>query len=240
MALSAVSRGTGRVPGRARARGRTRPRSRVPDRRTAAIGAVALASAGGVAAGELARVWRRGRAPLPTETDDVLGAGAIATRQAVEVAVAGYQATPRRESALLNLLTSFTVTFGAVRASTGLIRVRGKAGPFRNLRVGERHIHHFVPGIVLSFIAGGISVVSRDEDLDAWLAVPFGAGMALTLDESALLLELEDVYWTPEGVVSVQIALSTVAALASLALALRVLRRGEERVLAAGDGASSG
>ena len=38
-----------------------------------------------------------------------------------------------------------------------------------------------------------------------YLALPFGIGVALVLDESALLLELEDVYWTEEGVLSVQI-----------------------------------
>src|SRR3712207_8437960 len=47
------------------------------------------------------------------------------------------------------------------------------------------------------------------------LAIPFGAGVALTLDESALLLELEDVYWTEEGVVSVQITLATIGLLAA-------------------------
>ena len=61
--------------------------------------------------------------------------------------------------------------------------------------------------------------------------MPFGVGMGLTLDESALLLELEDVYWTREGLLSVQITLAVTALLASLALGLRFLRRGEEAVL---------
>ncbi len=55
--------------------------------------------------------------------------------------------------------------------------------------------------------------------------------VALTLDESALLLELDDVYWSERGVVSVQITLATLALLSSLALVLRVLRRGEADVL---------
>ena len=63
------------------------------------------------------------------------------------------------------------------------------------------------------------------------LAVPFGVGMGLTLDESALLLELEDVYWTEEGLLSVQITLAVMAMLGALALALRFLRRGEQVVL---------
>src|SRR3712207_7884376 len=50
-----------------------------------------------------------------------------------------------------------------------------------------------------------------------------------TLFRSALLLELDDVYWTERGVVSVQITLAAIALLASLALTLRMLRRGEDR-----------
>jgi hypothetical protein len=59
--------------------------------------------------------------------------------------------------------------------------------------------------------------------------------MGLTLDESALLLELEDVYWTREGLLSVQITLAVTALLASIALGLRLFKRGEEIVL---DGAA--
>ena len=50
------------------------------------------------------------------------------------------------------------------------------------------------------------------------LAVPFGVGLGLTLDESALLLELEDVYWSREGLLSVQITLAVMAMLGALAL----------------------
>jgi hypothetical protein len=72
----------------------------------------------------------------------------------------------------------------------------------------------------------------RHEELDKWLAVPFGAGLALVLDEAALLLELEDVYWSREGIVSVQIALGTAALLATLGIGVRLVRRGEPLVLA--------
>jgi hypothetical protein len=56
-------------------------------------------------------------------------------------------------------------------------------------------------------------------------------GMGLTLDESALLLELEDVYWSREGLLSVQITLAVMAMLGALALGLRLLWRGEQVVL---------
>ena len=111
----------------------------------------------------------------------------------------------------------------------------GAAGPVPNVRVGRRHIHHFVPGIVLAFVSGGAAIVTRDEDARAALAMPLGAGMGLTLDESALLLELEDVYWTREGLLGVQITLAVTALLAALALGLRFLRRGEQLVLRAPD-----
>jgi hypothetical protein len=201
------------------------------DRRTWALGATALGTTGALIAGELARVWRRGSAPLPTETTDVLGAAEEAARETVSVAVSGYRTGSTRENTLLNLLGSFTLTFAGTRLSTLVIRRRGRLGPIRNYRLGSRHIHHFVPGIVLAFLAGGASVVSRDERLDPWLALPFGVGVALTLDESALLLELDDVYWTERGILSVQITFGALSLVSSVALALRVLRRGERHVL---------
>jgi hypothetical protein len=199
--------------------------------RTELLGGTAIGITVAAIAQEYWTVWRRGRAPLPAETDHVLEAGAEAARETVEVAVTGYRLASPRENALLNLLTSYALAAGIVRLSTHAIRVRGSWGPFRNRRLGGRHIHHFIPGIVLAFVAGGVSVVSRDEELDKWLAIPFGVGTALTLDEAALLVELEDVYWSEEGILSVQVTTATMALLGSLALGLRVLHRGEEEVL---------
>ena len=211
--------------------GTSRRRRRTLDRITMAFGAAAVASIGAVAAGELAHVWRRGSAPLPAEADDVIAAVEEAARQSVEVAVEGYRATPARENAVFNLFASFTATFMFVRGSTYVIRHRGQVGPFRNVVVGNTHIHHFVPGIVLTLVSGGSALVTRSAELERWLALPFGAGAALILDESALLLELDDVYWTQEGVVSVQIVLATIALLGALVTARRVMRRGAQSVL---------
>ena len=201
------------------------------ERRAAALAVAALGAGGALAVSEVLRVWHRGSAPLLAHTDDVAAAGAEAFGQALEVAVRGYQEGSERENALLSLLGSFTLTWALVRLSTHVIRRRGTWGPFRNLRAGGRHVHHFVPGIVVAFLAGGASIVLRDERLGPLLAIPFGSGVALTLDESALLLKLDDVYWTEEGIVSVQISLAAMAMLSALALALRVLRRGERVVL---------
>jgi hypothetical protein len=201
------------------------------DRTTFALGAVATALAGAVVAGEVARVWRRGSAPLPAESDEPLLAAGQAVAEAAVVATRGYRDVPARENALFNLNTAFVTTFISVRAVTTLLRDRRRVGPFRNLVVGRRHIHHYVPGILLTFISGSAAIASRHEGLESWLAIPFGAGMGLTLDEAALLLELDDVYWSEEGIVSVQVALAAIAMLSAVALATRFLRRGEQLVL---------
>lgn len=201
------------------------------DRRTLALGGVTSALAAAVVGGELARVWRRGSAPLPAETDLPLIAAAEAVAETASVASRGYRAVPAAENALFNLFASFVVTLASVRGIAVLLRDRHTVGPFRNVKVGRRHIHHFVPGIALAFLSGSVAIVNRHEALESWLAIPFGAGMGLTLDESALLLELDDVYWSKEGIVSVQIALATVAMLSATALAIRFLKRGEQLVL---------
>jgi hypothetical protein len=199
--------------------------------RTELLGVAAVGLTVTVVATEYWGVWRRGSAPLPDETDDVPGAAAEAARETVEVAVAGYKASPLRENAALNLLLSYATAAAVVRLSTHTIRLRGTFGPFRNASVSGRHIHHYIPGIGLAFVAGAASVVSRDESIDRWLAIPLGVGAALTMDEAALLVELEDVYWSEEGVLSVQATLGTLSLLGALALGVRAFRRGEPEVL---------
>jgi hypothetical protein len=196
-----------------------------------ALGAGATVAVGAVLVGEIGRVWRRGSAPLPHEAPSLLLAAEEAVAETAQVARAGYHQVSTRENAMFNLLSSFVATFLTARGITYLLRRRTRVGPFRNLRVGHRHIHHFVPGIVIAFASGAGAILTRDETLEPKLAVPFGLGMGLTLDESALLLELEDVYWTREGLLSVQITLAVMALLASVALGLRFLRRGERVVL---------
>ena len=64
--------------------------------------------------------------------------------------------------------------------------------------------------------------------------MPMGVGMGLTFDEAALLLDLRDVYWTREGLLSVQLSLGATAILSIAILTGRMLRRGERRQEAEG------
>jgi len=199
---------------------RRRRRHLRAERGTQALAVAAVVATAAVAITE----WRRLRARHPEEQPSET------LREAVDIVAAGYRTGTARENALFNLLASFTLTFGLARLSTWSIRRRGTLGPFRNVRVRDRHVHHFIPGIAMAFVAGGVAVATRSERLDAWLALPFGTGVALTLDESALLLELDDVYWSERGIVSVQITLTAMLMLSALALALRLLRRGEAEI----------
>ncbi|MFF5639064.1 hypothetical protein [Streptomyces sp. NPDC012825] len=117
---------------------------------------------------------------------------------------------------LLLALTSFVVTFLVTRTVTRLIRA-GK-GPFGNVSSGGLHIHHVVPGVVLSVVGGFGAVASGRHGVGAVVfAVVFGIGAGLVLDEFALILHLDDVYWSEDGRKSVEAVVLT-AALVMLAL----------------------
>ena len=210
---------------------RRRRRPLALDRVTLALGALAGGAVAAVVVGELRRVWRRSSAPALRETDHPILAAEEVVAEAARVARVGYREVSTRQNSMFNLLTSFAATFILIRTVTFALRGNQSFGPIRNVRVGRRHIHHFVPGIVIAFGAGAGAILTPDEQLERWFAVPFGVGLGLTLDESALLLELDDVYWTREGLLSVQITLAVMAMLGALALALRFLWRGEQAVL---------
>jgi len=99
------------------------------------------------------------------------------------------------------ILIAFVITFATVRLITHAIRA-GR-GPFHNVSVGGRHLHHLVPGILLLLITGFLSNALHVDSGRTVVAVFFGIGAALTLDEFALWLNLEDVYWTKRGRISI-------------------------------------
>jgi len=106
----------------------------------------------------------------------------------------------RRERRLLST-GSFFATFATVRAITHAIRA--ERGPFRNITPGGRHIHHMTFGIVGLLVVGYLWLmeigVVEGRLASQLTATAYGSGAALTLDEFALWLNLEDDYWTTQG-----------------------------------------
>ncbi|MFC8247108.1 hypothetical protein [Streptomyces chartreusis] len=118
---------------------------------------------------------------------------------------------------LLLALAAFVVTFLVTRLITRMIRA-GK-GPFRNIETGSVHIHHVVPGIVLTIIGGFCAVAGGQRGFgSAAAAVIFGIGAGLVMDEFALILHLDDVYWTEDGRKSVEMVVLTAALVGLLLL----------------------
>jgi hypothetical protein len=113
------------------------------------------------------------------------------------------------EPAFLVLL-SFVTAFLAIRTSARLTRsVAWWPGA---VRTGDVHLHHLVWGICLMMLSGFLSFVAGPGGLAAHLtAVGFGVGAGFTMDEFALWVHLEDVYWEKEGRRSVDAAVIAVA-----------------------------
>jgi hypothetical protein len=117
-----------------------------------------------------------------------------------------HQQIPDRPHRRLFLASvSFFLTFLAVRLLVASITHH--IGPFGYVEMGGRHIHHLVWGIFLLLISGyaELTEVAAGDDslsiiLSRLLALTYGAGAALTLDEFALWLNLDAAaYWSRQG-----------------------------------------
>jgi hypothetical protein len=127
---------------------------------------------------------------------------------------------PRRERLFLAAL-AFLLTFAFIRGLTYSIRYN--IGPFHNISVGGTHVHHLVWGILLLLVVGyaGLIEFGTRGPVSNFVtrlgAIAFGIGAALTLDEFALWLNLQDVYWERQGRVSID-AVAIFAALLLVAI----------------------
>ncbi len=112
-------------------------------------------------------------------------------------------AETRRERLFLASV-GFFVTVVVIRGIT--IAIHNDIGPFHNVEMHGRHIHHMVWGILLLLLVGYIWLLEAGTgSADSWRLVGrltsmlYGVGAALTLDEFALWLNLSDVYWQRQG-----------------------------------------
>jgi hypothetical protein len=198
---------------------------------TRLLGAASVSAVTVLIGASAVRIWRLGKLPFTHGGEELelsVKRPAKSSVLAAKIIFEGYRVSSTRENVVVNMVTSFIVTFGITRAITHTIRVRGGIGPIKNMKTQSgRHIHHFIPGAILSFAAGGVAIAFRPEGPDRYLAIPFGVGIALVLDEAALLLELEDVYWTEEGALSVRLAFTVLGLLGAVAYANQVRRAGQ-------------
>ena len=183
---------------------------------------------GAVAVGEVGRLWRRRVvAEEPVTAPEVIQKGARAALDTVEVARRGYQQAATGETALFNLLSAFVISSSTVRLTTFGVR-RGVPLLFN---VRDRPAAH--PPLRARASCSRSPPAPprcscRTAALRETLAIPLGAGIGLTFDESALLLELEDVYWSREGLRRrADHARRRPRCWRPPLLALRILRRGE-------------
>lgn len=111
---------------------------------------------------------------------------------------------------LLCLWLALIVTFAITRVVTARIH-KGSTG-LRNWSVGGIHVHHQVFGILIMIVAGGLQFAyATTGPVADGLGALFGVGAALTLDEFALWLRLDDVYWKAQGRTSVDAVFIAIA-----------------------------
>jgi hypothetical protein len=106
---------------------------------------------------------------------------------------------PGKEVHFLVLL-AFIASFGFIRTSAHMIKAQVSWWPGNVETKGGTHVHHLVWGILLLLVFGYLGIAL--DPSSPWrelVAIFFGIGMGLTLDEFALWLNLQDVYWSQKG-----------------------------------------
>ncbi len=120
------------------------------------------------------------------------------------------------------ILIAFVLSFGFIRTSAHLIRAEVSWWPGNVETKGGTHVHHLVWGILLLLSTGyvGIATDIGSPGLEI-VGVAFGIGMGLTMDEFALWLNLQDVYWQEKGRQSIDAVVVTTALLVIALLGLQ-------------------
>ncbi|GAC1646332.1 MAG: hypothetical protein NVS4B6_20350 [Mycobacterium sp.] len=117
---------------------------------------------------------------------------------------------PTEQSALLSWST-FTTVFVALRVLTHWIHA-GHGPKGGGISLGGRHFHHYNIGIALLAAIGAVGIRgSETQRRHPATAIAYGSATALIIDELALLLDLEDVYWSSAGRKSVDTAVGVIA-----------------------------
>jgi hypothetical protein len=128
------------------------------------------------------------------------------------------------------VLVGFILSFAFIRMSTRLMRSpRVPWWPGSVVSDSGVHLHHLVFGIVTMMIAGTLGFAAHGES--PWAEICgflFGAGAGLTIDEFALWVYLDDVYWAEEGRSSIDATVIAAAAMALVVMGVNPLDTGTE------------
>ncbi len=121
------------------------------------------------------------------------------------------------------VLLGLVLSFGFIRLSTRLMRSpRVPWWPGSVVSEGGVHLHHLVFGIVLMMVAGTISFAGfAVGGIYEICALAFGIGIGLTIDEFALWVHLDDVYWAKEGRTSIDATVIATALMGLVVLGAR-------------------
>ena len=109
---------------------------------------------------------------------------------------------------------SFTVTFAFLRALT--LAIHKHVAGLGNVQAGGIHLHHYLWGILLVTLVASAGLVERSPAWRIWMGLVFGFGLALIIDEIALLVELKDVYWSGAGAASIAVGILWIGVMGSV------------------------
>jgi hypothetical protein len=133
------------------------------------------------------------------------------------------QVEPTRRGLVLAWL-AFTITFGGARLVTWLIQIDTRN--VGDVSAGGIHLHHYLWGILLLTGVAVFGLVDRSPKARSWMGIALGIALGLIVDEAALLITLQDVYWHSEGWSSIAIAVTLIGVVGT---ALVLTRSGAEK-----------
>jgi hypothetical protein len=115
----------------------------------------------------------------------------------------------------------FTATFALLRLLTWLLESDVDVAGLGDVEAGGVHLHHYLWGILLLALIGFLGLGDRTPRVRSAMGLGYGIGLALVVDEAALLIQLDDVYWDTFGWVSVGLALLLIGVAGSILVLTR-------------------
>ncbi|HXF31087.1 MAG TPA: hypothetical protein VN522_06160 [Solirubrobacterales bacterium] len=127
------------------------------------------------------------------------------------------------------VLVGFLGSFAFIRMSTRMIRAEVSWWPGNIESESGLHVHHLVFGIITMMVAGTLGFAAFGHSpLTEISAFLFGIGVGLTIDEFALWVYLEDVYWAEQGRSSIDATVIAAALIGMIVLGVNPFEASSE------------